>query len=99
MELPKPSSSHRFFPGKSKTNATSVSALGRVGAAAALKIPHAREKLGRGVLGKVVRQPLPDQPHPEAAAHDQMPVVRDGLQMSPEFVHSCRLLFSYLIIR
>ena len=74
-------------------------ALGRVGAAAALKIPHAREKLGRGVLGKVVRQPLPDQPHPEAAAHDQMPVVRDGLQMSPEFVHSCRLLFSYPIIR
>ena len=28
MELPKPSSNHRFFPGKSKTNATSVSTWG-----------------------------------------------------------------------
>ena len=74
-------------------------ALGGVRAPVALIIADAREKLGGRILGQVVRQPLPDQSHPEAAAHDQMPVMCDRFQMSPEFMHGAALLFFSLYDR
>ena len=68
-------------------------ALGGVRAAVALIIADAGKKLGGRIFGQGMRQSLPDQAHPEAAAHDQMPVVCDRLQMSPKFVHGAALLF------
>jgi hypothetical protein len=40
-----------------------------------------------------MRQSLPDQAHAEAAAHDQVPVMCDRFQMSPEFIHCAALPF------
>ena len=59
-------------------------ALAVVGAVVALKVLYTGPELHRGVLGKVVGQPLPVKPQTKAVFAHQCAVVVHGFQMSPE---------------
>lgn len=52
--------------------------LGIVGTVVALIVFDASQKLHRGVFGKIVGQPLPVEPQPEAVFSHQCSVVVDG---------------------
>ena len=55
--------------------------------AIALIVFHAVEKLLRRILGQIVHQALPVQPHCKTAFHHQQPVMCDRLKMTPNASH------------
>ena len=53
----------------------------RVGAAGALVVTGPHQEFLGAVLGEIVQQTLPDEPHPEAEIHDCQLVFGDGVKV------------------
>ena len=70
---------------KTHEETTTILLSGGIGTADSLVRFASGPKLRRGVLGKVMGQPLTDESDPETVYHHQKPVAGNGFKMLPWF--------------